>query len=429
MQVWDISTIAITMSTLQITLILLGVLTVLAVIGYNAWFSSRHAPRKARPMSEEEEDEARALAAQDRRDPSLEGYDAIEDEHGAVEPSFDGLPKAAAKKGLFGKSPHSSANSAQDAAANRPSPALAQEAQLQTAHEPAEQGAAAKPAPAQQATAMPASNEFDSLVCSIVVLELDKPVSGDAALAAQAPTRRIGKKQFLVQGFNLQTQQWEAPRAGARYSQFQTAIQLANRQGPLNEIEFSEFVLKSQAFADAIGAEPDFPDMLHEVARGREVDQFAAQNDAILNLMLVAQRATWSPGYVRQTAAQYGFKSSVTPGRLVLPAVTPGSPPVLVLNYDPQAAMADDLDHAPVHEVLFTLDVPNVDRNEHAFERLRSILDSMAAAMDGAVTDPESRKLPAMALDSIGADMERLYEALESRGISAGSPAALRLFS
>lgn len=417
------------MSTLQITLILLGVLTVVAVIGYNAWFSARHAPRKARPMSEEDEDEARTSVVQERRDPSLESCDALVDGHAAEEPSLNGQPKAAGKKGLFGKGPQTSAEPSLDTLATRQAPTLSPETQVPTATEAADTAPARQSAPTPQAAGLAASSEFDSLVCSIVVLELDKPVSGDAALAAQAPTRRIGKKQFLVQGFNLQTQQWEAPRAGARYSQFQTAIQLANRQGPLNEIEFSEFVLKSQAFADAIGAEPDFPDMLHEVARGREVDQFAAQNDAILNLMLVAQRATWSPGYVRQTAAQYGFKSSVTPGRLVLPAVTPGSPPVLVLNYDPQAAMADDLDHAPVHEVLFSLDVPNVDRNEHAFERLRNILDSMAATMDGAVTDPESRKLPAMALDSIGADMERLYEALESRGIPAGSPAALRLFS
>jgi hypothetical protein len=43
-------------------------------------------------------------------------------------------------------------------------------------------------------------------------------------------------------------------------------VQLANRTGPLNEIEFSEFVMKAQAFADAVNGAPDFPDMLEEVA-------------------------------------------------------------------------------------------------------------------------------------------------------------------
>ncbi len=46
-------------------------------------------------------------------------------------------------------------------------------------------------------------------------------------------------------------------------------MQLANRMGALNEIEFSEFVMKAQGFADAINAAPDFPDMLQEVARAR----------------------------------------------------------------------------------------------------------------------------------------------------------------
>ena len=44
-------------------------------------------------------------------------------------------------------------------------------------------------------------------------------------------------------------------------------MQLANRTGALNEIEFSEFVAKVQRFADALGATPDVPDMLQEVAR------------------------------------------------------------------------------------------------------------------------------------------------------------------
>ena len=37
--------------------------------------------------------------------------------------------------------------------------------------------------------------------------------------------------------------------------------------GALNEIEFSEFVLKIQHFSDAINGAPEFPDMLDEVAR------------------------------------------------------------------------------------------------------------------------------------------------------------------
>lgn len=63
-------------------------------------------------------------------------------------------------------------------------------------------------------------------------------------------------------------------------------MQLANRSGPLNEIEYSEYVVKTQAFADAVNATPEFPEMLEEVARARELDQFASVHDAQLGSLL-----------------------------------------------------------------------------------------------------------------------------------------------
>jgi hypothetical protein len=44
--------------------------------------------------------------------------------------------------------------------------------------------------------------------------------------------------------------QWEfAFSPDSRYSAFQAGVQLANRSGAINDIEYSEFVMKAQAFA------------------------------------------------------------------------------------------------------------------------------------------------------------------------------------
>jgi len=126
-------------------------------------------------------------------------------------------------------------------------------------------------------------------------------------------TRRAGSKPFAIEGVNAATGQWETPHAGQRYCAFQAGVQMANRTGALNEIEFSEFVVKAQAFADAINAAPDFPDMLQEVARARELDQFASDHDAQLMFMLRARQAAWSPGYVQQNAARLGFVPGAMP--------------------------------------------------------------------------------------------------------------------
>lgn len=270
---------------------------------------------------------------------------------------------------------------------------------------------------------------LDALIDVIAPIALDGNVSGDAALAALPPTRRAGSKPFAVEGLNALTQQWEMPAPGQRYSAFQAGVQLANRVGALNEIEYSEFVMKAQAFADAVGGAPEFPEMLDEVARARELDQFASGHDAQLGFTLRARSAAWSPGYVQQHAQKLGFVAGAIPGRMVLPASVAGMPPVLGLAFDTQAALADDPAQSAIREVTLSLDVPQVQRSEQPFVRMREAAITLAASMDGIITDDNGQVIRAEALDVIGADLEQLYDTLDARDLSAGSVLARRLFS
>jgi len=270
---------------------------------------------------------------------------------------------------------------------------------------------------------------LDALIDIIAPIVLEAPASGEAALAAMPSTRRAGSKPFAVEGLSVESGEWEQPHAGQRYSAFQAGVQMANRTGALNEIEYSEFVMKAQAFADAVNGSPEFPEMLHEVARARELDQFASEHDAQLGFTLRARNSAWSPGYVQQNAARLGFVSGVIPGRMVMPAQVQGMPPVLGLTFDTQAAMADDPAQSAIREVTLSLDVPQVDRSERPFVRMRESAIALAAAMDGLITDDNGQVIRVDALDGIGADLEQLYDTLEGRDLSAGSALARRLFS
>ena len=288
--------------------------------------------------------------------------------------------------------------------------------------------------PALEADVMPpAAPEkrpgLDALIDVIAPIALEHPASGDAALAAMPPTRRAGSKPFAVEGFNDSTRQWETPAPGQRYSAFQAGVQLANRVGALNEIEYSEFVMKAQAFADAINGSPEFPEMLHEVARARELDQFASGHDAQLSFTLRARNAAWSPGYVQQNAARCGFVAGAIPGRLVLAASGVGLPPMLTLGYDSQAAMSDDPEQSAVRDIMLSLDIAQVHRSEQPFARLREVAAQLAEAMDGVLCDQNGTPLPAMTMEPIAADLEQLYDQLDSHELSAGSVLARRLFS
>lgn len=273
---------------------------------------------------------------------------------------------------------------------------------------------------------------LDPLIDAIAHIALEEGhdlISGDAALAAMPTTRRVGTKPFAIEGLNARHRHWEPPVAGQRYSAFQAGVQLANRNGALNDIEFSEFVQKTTAFADALEADCDFPEMRDEVARARELDQFASEHDAQLGFTLRARAVSWSPGYLQQHAAMQGFVPGVMPGRMVLSAGEVGLPPILVLQFDTAAALADDPELSALRKCQLSLDVPQVARAEQAYARMCVVARTLAQQMDGIITDPQGARIEPAAMEAIGADLERLYDALDERDLSAGSPQARRLFS
>ena len=278
---------------------------------------------------------------------------------------------------------------------------------------------------------------IDALIDAITTLTLDAPVSGDVLLPQLPPSRRAGAKPLLVEGLNADSGEWEpispSTSSGQRYGELQAAVQLANRGGPLNEIEYSEFVQKVQAFAEAAGAMADFPDMLEIVARARELDAFAGAHDAQLAVRLQARSAAWSVGYLQQHASRHGFVAGGLPGRLVLPGDGDGAPPVLTLSYDAQAALAalsgDSPAQAALRNVTLAFDVPQTDPTAAPFTAWQASAQALSLGMDAAIVDDNGQPLTAPGFAAIGAELQRLYDALAERDLAAGTPAARRLFS
>jgi hypothetical protein len=374
------------MSTLQVSLAIIGGLVLVGVVVYNAWITRRNLPRTAGDLGSEPGAVGNSVPAASVFPPVSPGAD----EDGRIDPVLD--------EEALARPVHLSDLGHLNSAAPASSP------------------------PDKRPT-------LDALIDVIAPLALEAEVSGDAVLAALPGTRRVGSKPFAVECQSALSTEWEAPRLGQRYHALQAGVQLANRAGALNDIEFSEFVVKAQAFADTLGAMPDFPDMRAEVARARELDAFASGHDAQLGFTLRARRAAWSPGYVTQHATQQGFVAGSLPGRMVLPGSSAGQAPILSLAFDPQAAMAEDPEQSALRELALSLEITHVPRSEQPFVRMRQAAAALAEAMDGVVTDDAGQPLSTEALDQIRADLEGLYDALDGRELSAGSAQARRLFS
>ncbi len=288
--------------------------------------------------------------------------------------------------------------------------------------------AAGVAAPVLPAIARRSGARIDALIDAIATLALEAPVSGEMLLAHLPASRRAGSKPFQIEGLNAASGEWEPVSLGQRYGELQAGVQLANRSGALNEIEYSEFVQKLQAMADAIGAVADFPDMLDVVARARELDAFASPHDATLSVRLRANSAAWSVGYIQQCAARHGFVPGATAGRLVLPAAEDGAPPVLVLAFDAQAALADDPASAPVRELSLVLDVAQTPQEVEPFAAWHQAINALVDDMDASAVDDEGRPLTLQHFASIADELNKLYRALESHDMAAGTAVARRLF-
>ena len=270
---------------------------------------------------------------------------------------------------------------------------------------------------------------LDALIDAIVPMALDAPVTGESLLAHLPPTRRAGTKPFYIEGLDTETGEWEMPAPGHHYGELQAGVQLTNRSGALNEIEYSEFVQKVQAFAETVGAMPDFPDMLDVVARARELDAFASPLDAQLTITLRSDAVAWSVGYVQQCAGRHGFMPGTVAGRMVLPSTEDGAPPILMLSFDAQAALADDPQKASVREIHLSLDVAQTPAAAEPFPAWHNAARALGDDMAATAVDDFGEPITLHAFAGIGQELDQLYAKLESRDLAAGSPAARRLFS
>jgi hypothetical protein len=286
--------------------------------------------------------------------------------------------------------------------------------------------------PADAAPLRPAPRRaprLDALIDAIVPLALDAPITGDLALAHLPPSRRAGSKPFYIEGLDAESGEWEPLTAGRRYGELQAGVQLASRSGPLNEIEYSEFVQKVETFAQAVGASADPPDLLDVRARARELDSLTSPLDAQLTITLRSNGVAWSVAYVQQVAAKLGFVPGALPGRLVLPAAEEGAPPVLVLGVDAHAALAEEPQGSAVRECTLMLDMPQTPEGAEPFPAWHRTATSLADDLDATAVDDLGEPITLHAYAGIGQEVAVLYRRLEALDLAAGSAAARRLFS
>lgn len=359
------------MTDLQMSLIAIGGTIVVGVISYNKW--QEHKARKSVEQAFSSEHEDVLMQA-------------------ALAPAADGA--AAARH-----EPSFSAVSAQ-AATNLPT----------------EEGAAegGKLASSAQEKELPVDELID---CNIPLL-FDGVVQGEKILPVLQSLQHIGYKPVHFIG-RRQEETWEEIQPGCVYSALQAGVQLASRSNALNELEYSELVMRLREVADTLGAELDVPDMPEVIQAARELHRFIVDHDAQLGINVHTNGAPWAVGSLLAILDKQGFDMHPD-GRFMMPDGDGGSLFSLSTNVSPAA------DNTP--RLTLLLSVPCVAPLRDGFGAMVECAKSLAGKLEGTVVDDGNNALSDEAIAGIAGQVYAFYDDMQAAEIPAGSTRAQRLF-
>ncbi len=264
----------------------------------------------------------------------------------------------------------------------------------------------------------------DQEIQAVVTLEPETLLSGERAWSMLHAFRHAGRQPVMLVGVRGDAQ--EPIRAGQRYEAILVAVQLANRSGPLNEIEWSEFVAALQHISEQIPASCEIPDMRETTARARALDAQCVPLDAQIGINLTSTQDGWSGAHVAALARDHGL--ILRPDGRFHALDEQGATLFVLQNGDGGAFRADTLDAQQTSRLTLLLDVPRAPQSRRPFDRLVELANELSVALGASIVDDQSRILAPAALASIGRQIEPVYEKLAAAGMPAGSPRALALF-
>ena len=98
-------------------------------------------------------------------------------------------------------------------------------------------------------------------------------------------------------------------------------------------------------------------------------------------------------------------------------------------NLEAALFAAEEMRSLATHGITFTLDVPRVAHGASAFDRMIALARQFAGSLGGALVDDNRTPLADSALDVIHDKILEIDQRMAQRGVLAGGPQALRLFS
>jgi hypothetical protein len=295
-------------------------------------------------------------------------------------------------------------------------------------HTLGEAGAAVATATEESPTARPAAM-LDAAVDYIIGLDCARPVTGaDLAHHARGLVDEALVKPVHWEAFDETRDAWRAIAQEGHYRRLRVGLQLANRAGAVEEEDLAAFCGAVQEVALALGAEADFADTDAALARARDLDRFCADVDIQIGLSVIGSEShTFSGSKVRALAEGAGLHIG-RDGRFHRIGED-GIEQFALANLEPMPFHPETVRTLQTRGVTALFDVPRVPPSGAAFRRFIDFAHQLEQSLGGVLVDDNRKPIGQAALESIAQQLERIHATMEARGIPAGGPLALRLFS
>ncbi|MDR2030963.1 MAG: ZipA [Azoarcus sp.] len=384
------------MDTLQIALIVMGIVVVAAIIIFNKWQESGHRSKVRRAFPDD-----------NPRDPLFER--APDEGGGRHEPMFGAAP------GRYG-------NGGEDSGG-----ALASRSSPPDSKPPVAAASPYRPA-AKTRTQPTLPDRLDPRIDCCIRLEAVEAVDVPRLWAAQAEAFDGLSRPLRWFAFDDRDNQWRRINGNAMgaYHWFLSALQLVDREGVVGEDDLLHYIRGMQHLADVCRAVPaNLPSRAEILGNARALDRFCAEVDVQIAVNIVSAQPM--PGMrIFSLAEAEGLRLE---GDGAFHARANDSRTLYILaNGESMLFERGTLPAMQTRSLSLVLDLPRVIDAAAEFEDMMRFATHLAKALDATVVDDNHCPFGAEAMAAVRGRIRVYQTRMNEEGIPPGGSLARRLF-
>lgn len=405
------------MSDLQIGLLILGLFVIGSVIAFN-WFQEKQFRKRAEQGFQRPEadallgdsptnEPAEEAAVRERIDPHL--GPGVEDHP---------LPEEEAEEALQPQAPASTSSGSKVAGSAASGSAASGSAVT---------GSAA-PASSAKGSAAPAALLPHAAINYVAEIRAGEVLPASVIQSLAGGLSATGRKYQLF-GYDYNKRAWQpVTDADQWYTSAKIFVQLVDRGGAVTREQLEQVVALLREESQQVSAICEAPDIDEAMTRALSLDDFCLEVDIIVGLSVAARPGQVLHGTQLRALAESNGLQLDSSGVFVMPDGQGGS----LFSMDNQESnpfRAEELKNLTTRSVTFLLDVPRTGEGIKVFNKMVTVCKKFADSLDATLCDDNRTMLNDSGLEKIRNQLRTIYEAMEQRGIPAGSETARQLFS